>query len=146
VSSVFGQRLAGINYVDRPGAYALITNSRRELAVVETANGRFLPGGGLESGETEEIGLGRELLEEIGFVVHSAKFLFHASQYHWSDYYQQHFKKIGGFYLVSAGPSAGHSLQAGHALLWLSLADAETRLSQEFQRWAVQQARIQKVL
>lgn len=52
------------NAVDRPAAYALLRTTEG-IAVVRTATGAlFLPGGGMQEGETPEATVLRELLEE----------------------------------------------------------------------------------
>lgn len=132
----FGQILPGINYVERPGAYAFIMNERREIAVVKTSFGMFLPGGGLDPGEDELTGLARELQEEIGYTIVNAIFLMRASQYHWSEFYRSHFKKIGAFYEVEAEAPDQETCAPGHVLEWVPLERAALELSQEFQRWA----------
>lgn len=63
---VFGERVAGASYALRPSAYALIRNEFGQVAVVRTAQGVFLPGGGIEAGETPEQAVQREVLEECG--------------------------------------------------------------------------------
>ncbi|NJM09671.1 MAG: NUDIX domain-containing protein [Bdellovibrionaceae bacterium] len=135
----FGQILPGVNYLDRPGAYAFLLNPNRELAVIQTSYGMFLPGGGLDPGEDDLTGLQRELREEIGYELVDAGFLMRAAQYHWSEHYQSYFKKIGGFYEVVATPPPGEQCADGHALLWLPLERAAWELSQEFQRWAAEE-------
>lgn len=134
---VFGQPKQGVTYTDRPGAYALMYNGAGELALVETSTGLFLPGGGLEPGETHEQALNRELMEEIGHRVIQMRAYAEAHQFHWSEFYQQHFKKIGSFFLVETKPPPQETLQAGHGLLWKDPKIAAKTLSQEFQRWAV---------
>lgn len=135
----FGKILPGVNYVERPGAYAFIENSRREIAVVKTNFGLFLPGGGLDPGEDELQCLSRELREEIGYEVINAIYLIRAAQYHWSEFYKSHFKKIGAFFEVEARAPAKNMCAPDHELIWLPRERAAAELSQEFQRWAMEE-------
>lgn len=136
---IFGKIQAGVVYQDRPGAYAFIFNDQRELAVVRTPIGAFLPGGGVEAGESDEQALARELREEMAWELLSARFLRQAVQYHWSEFYQRHFKKIGSFYLVEARPLLGGIGHPDHTLYWMKPQQAARKLTQEFQRWAVRE-------
>ena len=68
-SPTFGNRLPDVHYVRRPGAYALITNSDAELALVEKHGNFFLPGGGSQPGELLEETLTRELREELAWEI-----------------------------------------------------------------------------
>jgi 8-oxo-dGTP diphosphatase len=77
----FGSKIEGINYVDRPGAYAVIENHDQRIAVIETSYGFFLPGGGIEPGETEIEALKREVLEEIGFRISVGEVIGAAVEY-----------------------------------------------------------------
>jgi 8-oxo-dGTP diphosphatase len=63
----FGERIEGRTYVSRPGAYALITDLRDLVGVIRSRGAYFLPGGGIEAGETAEDALLRELREELGW-------------------------------------------------------------------------------
>ena len=53
VQKSFGERQRGLRYLDREGAYLFAVEDGC-LAVVRTPKGLFLPGGGLEQGETCE--------------------------------------------------------------------------------------------
>lgn len=135
---VFGRYDNGVKYTDRPGAYGFLLDSQARLAIVQTTFGFFLPGGGAEPGESLDAALKREILEELGLQVISARVMTQAIQYHWSGFYKQHFKKIGTFFLVEVVPLDPHpGCQAEHSLVWWSPHDAHLKLSQEFQRWAV---------
>lgn len=133
----FGEQLPNFSYVERPGAYAFLLNAGGELALIKTSFGLFLPGGGLDPGEDEVTGLARELHEEIGYRLVSADFLMKAAQFHWSEFYKKHFKKVGSFFEVEATPPPASQCADGHELVWAPLDLAARDLTQEFQRWAV---------
>jgi 8-oxo-dGTP diphosphatase len=60
----FGARLPSLDYRPRPGAYALVFDALGRVAIVNEDDGWYLPGGGLEPGETHEQALAREIREE----------------------------------------------------------------------------------
>lgn len=63
---LFGAKLPGVEYRLRPGAYALVYDERGRIALVHEEGDWYLPGGGLEEGETAEQALVREVHEECG--------------------------------------------------------------------------------
>jgi 8-oxo-dGTP diphosphatase len=66
---VFGVRSEGERWVIRPSAYGLLEDQDGRIAVVRSQDGIFLPGGGIEIGETPQEAIRREALEECGLVV-----------------------------------------------------------------------------
>lgn len=137
---VFGVVEPGRQYVERIGAYGFLREAAgSRLAIVETPMGFFLPGGGADPGESVEAALHREIFEEIGLHASRMSFLCQAVQYHWSEFYQQHFKKVGSFFEVAVQAYEPVVLQRDHLLHWWTRDVASRKLSQEFQRWAVTQ-------
>jgi kynurenine formamidase/8-oxo-dGTP pyrophosphatase MutT (NUDIX family) len=67
--AVFGTKLPGVAYRPRPGAYALVLDGAVRVALVHEEGDWYLPGGGLEPGETSEQALAREVHEECGCAV-----------------------------------------------------------------------------
>ena len=55
-----------VEYVDREGAY-LIPIQKNKIAVIKTAKGVFLLGGGLNKNESHAECIERECLEETGY-------------------------------------------------------------------------------
>lgn len=136
----FGEKREGYTYTDRPGAYAIIFNSKQEIAVVETPTGFFLPGGGIEKGESPEQALRRENQEEIGMKTKILKNIGQASQYLYSKIEKRAFNKIGHFYLAELIGPPGEATETEHWLVWLTLEEAMIKLNHEFQRFMIQEA------
>jgi len=136
----FGERLAGVVYQERPGAYAIIQNSSSTIAVLRTKNGVFLPGGGVEPGESFETALQREILEEIGYSADISAKVGSAAQYLRGKSGTKYFRKTGHFYLASLIQKIVDPLNLDHQLVWCPPNDAVKMLSHEFQSWAVRQA------
>jgi 8-oxo-dGTP diphosphatase len=113
-------------------------NKHDELAVLQMSWGMFLPGGGVDPGETDLVGLARELREEMGVVLLKAEFLCRSGQLLFSRHYQTHFRKIGSFYRVEVEQPIRLKMQDGHELLWMDRRQASLELSEEFQRWALE--------
>lgn len=68
-------------YKDRPGAYVVIFNSNNQVLTVATERGPYLPGGGIDPGESEIEALKREVFEETGFTLSEPHYLTKANQF-----------------------------------------------------------------
>src|SRR5881392_40337 len=95
----FGTRVANVDYVERPGAYAIIRNHAAEVAIIRTPKGYFLPGGGVDAGEDEVAALRREVFEETGLGVEISREIGRAAQYLTAAKEGVYYKKVGHFYL-----------------------------------------------
>jgi 8-oxo-dGTP diphosphatase len=134
----FGTQHNGIVYVDRPGVYAVIQNSKRQIAVIRTSRGYFLPGGGMESGESETEALEREINEEIGYQTFGFMELGQAIEYINAHDGENHYRIHSRFYKVQLGSKVGEGIEKDHELIWLEQADAHKLLQRQGQGWAVQ--------
>lgn len=130
----FGEKLPGRRYVVRRAAYALIwSDDGAKVATVKTRRGHFLPGGGIEAGETDEIGVTREVREEcaralaIDARIGEAVQFFGASR-GWFE----------GHHVFFAGRFDGGPAGTGeHELVWLEPARAKSLLFHASHAWAI---------
>jgi len=134
----FGARLDEINYVDRPGVYALIENSHKQIAVIGTSKGYFLPGGGIDPGETEVEALKREIREELGYQASVLAEVGEAVEYIHAAAEGQDYRIHGRFYKVQIHSKIGEGIEPDHRLVWLGQGDAYKLLIRQSQVWAVQ--------
>ena len=134
----FGTRLDGKKYIDRPGVYAVIEDNHKQIAVIETSNGYFLPGGGVDSGETEVEALKREIIEEIGYQVLELAEIGEAVEYIKAHTDGKYYRIHSRFYKVQIDSKIGEGLEKDHRLVWLRQGDALKLLMRQSQVWAIQ--------
>jgi 8-oxo-dGTP diphosphatase len=134
---IFGQRAPDVEYRLRPGAYAFIERAAGELALVRTPEGVFLPGGGIEAGETPDSALLREALEECGFVIQVGAPVAHAVQFVLSRVERGHLEKRCIFMDAQLVSALAAPTERDHELIWESHEAAAELLAHTSQRWAV---------
>lgn len=140
--TAFGTKLPTVDYVSRPGAYALFFNVQSELGLVRTDGGRyFLAGGGIEAGEDRETALIREVQEETGLLAQVDQPLGTAVEYYLDRNEGVYYKKTGHFFRVDIlGEAPEGKTEDDHHLIWLPPAEAGPLLYHDMYRWAMQQA------
>jgi 8-oxo-dGTP diphosphatase len=135
-SPVFGTRLAGCRYIVRPSAYALLRDEDGRFAVVRSARGWFLPGGGIEANEDAAQAVEREAGEECGLVIQPRGIVGNATEIVHSPAGNAGVDKVSVFFdAVVTGTIP--ATEPDHELVWLSPADAVKRLSHKSHQWAV---------
>jgi 8-oxo-dGTP diphosphatase len=50
----FGEKLENVNYIERIGIYGIFINDEGKIATIKTPTGYFLPGGGIDEGESRK--------------------------------------------------------------------------------------------
>lgn len=135
---VFGNKIVGQSYIERPGAYAVIQDDDGLIATVRVETAFFLPGGGSLLGETPQETLHREVMEECGRGIQICREIGEAMEYLYAPkhgvYYQIHSTFFNA--LFTHGEVLEH--EEKHTLVWLSTIEATKRLQRPGQAWAVQ--------
>lgn len=136
----FGLRLPGIDYPDRPAAYGIVFDQAGRVASTREPFGCFLPGGGIEPGESPVEALKREFLEELGWTITPGPLFAHASCCHFSPTYQAHFRNIASFFLIERWEKTAEATEKDHELGWFSLEKMERLYEHSHHVWAVKQS------
>ena len=140
MTHIFGTLVVGRRYVVRPSAYALIENDLGQVAVVLTPQGYFLPGGGLESVESPEEAVDREVLEECGLRVRSASLIAEAVPFAYSEGDDTCYEKRCVFFRAIVEETTTLQAETDHELLWLSPEVAAARMTHESHAWVLREA------
>lgn len=135
---VFGAPPAG-GAVVRPSAYGVVTDASMCVATVRTPQGLYLPGGGIEPGESADEAVVRELAEECGFRVRVGAWSIRAVDFVYSATELTHFEKRSTFVEVHRTGPGTAATEVDHELQWVSVNDAVARLAHASHRWAVAQ-------
>jgi 8-oxo-dGTP diphosphatase len=138
---VFGVRPSSAPWAIRPSAYGIINRDRIDLAVVRTKQGVYLPGGGVESGETTREAIRREALEECGLAVEVGVWETRCVQFIYSKAEGTLFEKRSVFVECSPAGLVAASCEIDHELVWVGFDAAVLLLSHESHCWAVNQWR-----
>ena len=133
----FGTTAEGTTEIVRPSAYAIIVVESGRIALVRTPRGLFLPGGGMNAGETVAATIEREAMEECGLEVTVGDWSVRAIEHVYSPDEAMHFEKRSTFCpAVISGP-AGTPQESDHVLEWCSAEEAIVALTPDIHRWAV---------
>ena len=134
----FGDRRAGIEYLDRPAAYAVLTDGGGRVAAVRGVRGYFLPGGGSLPDELPEETIRREVIEELARNVRLLLKIGEAVQYFSAG--EERYRMRAVFY--SAEFTGLHEGRAEYELAWLDMKEVEETFFHECHVWAVRQSKL----
>lgn len=142
VDTVFGDPQQGIEYHERWGTYAVITDDGGRLAVIRIPKGFFLPGGGMEGAEDYRSCLNREIREEMGCLMAliPGGFIGRSAYYGDSQRIGGPLHTVASFYRAEITEKVCEATEADHELIWLDPEEAARELYLTHQRWAVEKA------
>lgn len=116
--------------------YGVALDARSRALVVRTPFGLWLPGGGTD-GDAPIDALRRELHEETGYALGSARLLAVAHQYVENDDRRVFLLKQCTFYEIELDGPAGEPLERDHVAVWMPIDDAIDRLAEPASAWAL---------
>jgi 8-oxo-dGTP diphosphatase len=125
---------------DRLGAYAVIFNEQGQLLTVKVRGWCYLPGGGVEGVEDEEIALRREVMEETGCTIEVLELIGQANEYFPGSKYGV-VNKLGRFYAAKVnGEDENYKIEDDHEVSWVKVSEYFAMTNTPlFQRWAVEE-------
>lgn len=133
---IFGVK-NNVDYIDREGAYVILIQDNR-VGIIQTSKGFFLPGGGLEKGESHIACIERECIEEIGCVVSVKNKICSA------EAFSQHptigyFHPIQVYYVGEVISKVTDSIENDHEFVWIEYDEIKGKMFVEMQNWALEQ-------
>jgi L-amino acid N-acyltransferase YncA/8-oxo-dGTP pyrophosphatase MutT (NUDIX family) len=131
----FGEPVAGQPCVVRPSAYLIVPNDAGRIAVVRTAEGVFLPGGGVDPGESAAAAAARETREECALDVRVGGEIGKAADFVWSKKESTCVEKRCVF--LSGTVVSPVDATPEHEVLWLNRDDAIAQITRSGHQWAV---------
>ena len=139
IDPVFGRKDPKLDYHTRIGAYGVIPDhSGARLLILQAPNhALFLPGGGVEEGETPEVTLARELLEEFGATVHVTQKLGKSSDYFYSQHRQTAYYHPATTFACDQLAFVQDPLETFNTLMLMPIDLALAELKRPTHRWAV---------
>jgi 8-oxo-dGTP diphosphatase len=136
----FGEQRVGVEYTERHGAFGIAIRDGHVL--IEMAEALFLPGGGVDPGETIEEALRREFLEETGYELTAFTPIGSAVQYVEILEENAFWKRIDHFFIVELGAKGEPTYADGHIcpVEWLDIEEAKGNMFLQSQGWGIEQA------
>ena len=131
-----GNKIDGIKYKKRPGAYAIIERDEDDkIAIVtDNINVYFFLGGGVEENETKETALIREVKEESGYSLKDIKLFDNVYSYCYSDA-NGYMDIDASIYIAKFDKKVAEPIEKDHKLMWVSPLDYKDKLYHEYQRY-----------
>ena len=130
-----GSKKANIEYIRRPGAYAIILNNENDkVGIVTAENDYFYLGGGIEKGETKLEALRRELIEEAGYSIKNIREFEQVGSFVCSED-KGYYEVIANVYLAEFDKKIAEPIEKDHKVLWVNPEEYADKMVREWQRY-----------
>lgn len=94
----------------------------------------------MESTETKDECLHRELLEELGWIIEIEQYIGNAARYFYAEKEDTYYLNDGFFYIANMVRKQTDKCEEDHILKWMSPLHAVELLLHDHQKWAIEQA------
>lgn len=135
MEEIFGEKRTDSQYRYRKGVYAVILLEGKVMTVLNSHGHYFLPGGGVEMGESNQESLTREVLEETGYIVEKAEYIGNAGNY-FTSFQNKPIYNDGYFYRTSIGKQAQNPTETEYSMKWINVKDSQSLLFHAHHVWA----------
>ena len=147
-SMQFGRTLPGQTYKERPSVYGICIRNDDKIAIVKIGSEHpykyDLPGGGVESGESDPEAVIREFDEETGLTVWPSRQLCRAGQF-WVNQ-EVPMNSLCTFFEVELTSTDGKPTEPDHQLVWVQIEEAMRKVRHDSHSWAILKWRLDKEL
>ena len=131
-----GRKVEGKEYKERKTAYALITDTDGNIAIIlERGNIYNMLGGKIEDDEEAKETLIRETKEEIGYELKNIKYLESMGCYHYLDFLNKYELAVMDFYSADIGEKVCEPIEKDVKLVWAKPEDAVNKMYFEYHRY-----------
>jgi 8-oxo-dGTP diphosphatase len=138
-SMQFGRTEHGKTYKERPSVYGLCTRNDEKIALVKVGDSQNfhydLPGGGVESGESDAEAVVREFDEETGLTVWPVRQLCRSGQFWINGGVPTN--SLCSFFEVELTSTEGSPSEPDHELVWVTIEDAMKKVRHDAHSWAI---------
>lgn len=135
----FGRTQPGQTYKERPSVYGLCQRSDAKIAVVRVGAAApyafYLPGGNIQSGESEPEALIRCFDEETGLTVWPMRQLGRAGQFAIGR--DGPANSLCSFFEVELTATDGEPSDTEHRLIWMTVDDALLKMRHDSHAWFI---------
>ena len=135
---VVGEREAGADYYERPGAYIVPISPDGKFGLIRTKGGYCFMGGGKEQGEDDIACLHREALEESGYKIEIGEYFASAEQFKPDQTDIGYFHPMQNYYTGKLLEKVCEPVEPDHFFEWVSFDEIKDRMPIKMQRLAIE--------
>ena len=133
-----GEKIEGLPYTKRHGAYAIIEREEDNKIAIATDGEYFFLGGGIEEGETEIEALKRELIEESGYRIKNIKYFDKVKA--WADGGDRGpLDMTATIYTAQFDKKIAEPIEKDHTVLWVTPEEYVGKMCREWQNYIIKE-------